>query len=223
MMKNILKKKNLKSTIIKVLLLLMIAITIGLFLNIDKVLDEDKLLNILTVYKDKAILIYFLVCFAQPIFLPLPEAVTVMTGSIVFGKFTGAIVGFGGTVLGIITMFLLSRYASQKFIKGLISNEKLEKFNRYIKKNETLIIFLLFIIPILPDEIICVGTGLTAINGYRFIIIAILSKLVTAFTLAYSIELLNFSPMSITIIALMIISIIMITKFTKNKESENFN
>lgn len=209
---NIKNKFNFKieKYLILFIILILISISIGALLKIDNISGQDTLVNILMKYKEKSMMIYFFVCFLQPIVLPLPEAVTVMTGSLVFGRFNGAIIGFLGTILGIISMFLISRYTSQKFIKNMVSENKLEKFNQYIKKNETLIILLLFIVPILPDEIICVGTGITKINGYKFIIIAILSKLITAFTLSYSIELIKFNPLSIVIIALISISFVII-------------
>ncbi|MDV4150888.1 VTT domain-containing protein [Clostridium sp. AL.422] len=166
-------------------------------------------------YKENSMLIYFFVCFLQPIILPLPEPATIMTGSLILGNFNGAIIGFSGTILGIVCMFLFSRYASQKLVKKIINNSKVERFNEYIKENEMLIILLLFILPILPDEVICMGTAITKINGYKFIIIAIISKLITAFTLSYSIELFTLIPISIIIIVLIFTSLIIITNFIK--------
>lgn len=217
-MEHKLKEKNkFNFTIVKFLILFIILISLCAFLKIDNISDQHSLVDILMENKEQSMLIYFFVCFLQPIVLPLPEPVTVMAGSLVFGRFNGAIIAFVGTVLGIISMFLFSRYASQKLIKNIISKDKLQKFNHYIKKNETLIILLLFILPILPDEVICVGTGITKINGYKFIIIAIISKLITSFTLSYSIELFNFKPISIIIIVLTVISFIIITSFINRR------
>lgn len=201
-------------SVIFISLILIIIITIGLS-KIDDVLDQNTLVNILVKYKEKSMFIYSIVCFLQPIILPLPEPITIMTGSLMFGKFNGAIIGFIGTVLGIISMFLFSRYASQKFIKKITNSSKIEKFNKYIKKNEILITLLLFILPILPDEIICMGAGIGNFNGYKFIIIAMISKLITAFTLSYSTELFSFNPLSIIIIAGIYSSLIVISNLIK--------
>ena len=190
-------KNKLNVTISRLLSAFIILSMLYALWNIRDILLSYKLEDILIKYKERSNLIYFFVCFLQPIVLPLPEPITIMAGSIVFGRFNGAIIGFLGTILGIVSMFLFSRYASKKFIENIISHKKLEKFNQYIQKNETLIILLLFILPILPDEVICVGTGITKINGYKFILIAMLAKLITAFTLSYSIELFNMNPISI--------------------------
>ncbi|WP_372464711.1 hypothetical protein [Peribacillus frigoritolerans] len=47
----------------------------------------------------------------------------------------------------------------------------------------------MFIIPILPDEIICLGAGIGGVSFRRFILIASLSKLLTVSSLSYSVDL----------------------------------
>ncbi|MGM0803800.1 MAG: hypothetical protein ACQET8_03620 [Bacillota bacterium] len=45
---------------------------------------------------------------------------------------------------------------------------------------------LIIIIPVLPDEIICIGAGLSGVRFKRFLPIATISKLFTTTTFAYS-------------------------------------
>lgn len=184
-----LKIKN-KVLVPKLLSIIAICIIIFIVWSEREVLFGCSLEDILIKYNEYASLIYFIICFLQPIVLPLPEPVTIMTGSLFLGRFNGATIGFLGTILGIISMFLFSRYASKSLLEKIIDYRKLEKFNKYIKKNETIIILLLFLFPILPDEAICVGAGVTKVNGYKFILIAIIAKLITAFTISYSINIL---------------------------------
>lgn len=73
---------------------------------------------------------------------------------------------------------------------------------------------MLFILPILPDEIICIGSGLAKLNGYKFIGIAAISKLITSISLAYSLEVIRFNGNYIIISMLLIIGCI-ITKKVK--------
>ncbi|WP_246017693.1 TVP38/TMEM64 family protein [Mesobacillus subterraneus] len=133
--------------------------------------------------------IFFFISFAQPIVLPIPEAVTIPGASAVFGPAAAAAIAFPGTLLGISAMFFAARYGGRKFISKFIKEEQLEKYQQYVSKNETLIMFLLFIIPILPDEIICVGAGIGRVSPKRFLLIAAISKFFTATLLAYSVVL----------------------------------
>lgn len=145
-------------------------------------------------------LIYFSICFLQPIILPIPEPITIMAGSVAFGPVQGALIGFLGTISGIITMFFIGRFASKKNISRLVSAESLKKFNKYIEKHENLVILGLFILPVLPDEIVCIAGGLAKINTYKFIIIATISKIITSISLSFSINLFNISLAKIIII-----------------------
>ncbi|MFD9625889.1 TVP38/TMEM64 family protein [Peribacillus muralis] len=134
-------------------------------------------------------LLFFLICFLQPIVLPLPEVVTVSAGSAVFGPFTAAYLSFFGTISGIAVMYLIARIGGQKLALKFVKEKHLISYQMYVKKNETAILFLLFIIPVLPDEIICLGAGIGGVSFRRFFLIASLSKLMTATTLSYSVEL----------------------------------
>lgn len=150
-------------------------------------------------------LMYFIICFLQPIILPLPEPVTIVGGSSFLGPLRGAVIGFCGTTLGIIVMFFIAKFASRSIINKIVNDKKLYKFNRYLQKNDTLIIVMLFILPILPDEVICIGAGLAKFNSYKFIGIAAISKLFTSISLSYSIEIIKINGNLIIISTLVII------------------
>ncbi|CAM3861195.1 TVP38/TMEM64 family protein [Mesobacillus thioparans] len=145
--------------------------------------------RLLKEHMQKAKYIFFFISFAQPILLPIPEAVTIPGASAVFGPAVAAAIAFSGTLLGISVMFFAARYGGRKFIFKFIKEEQLEKYQLYVTKNETLIMFLLFIIPVLPDEIICVGAGIGQVSPKRFLTIAALSKFFIASVLAYSVQL----------------------------------
>ncbi|MEE3951612.1 TVP38/TMEM64 family protein [Peribacillus frigoritolerans] len=151
--------------------------------------DANGLKSVLGGITVKGKLLFLLICFLQPIMLPLPEAVTVPAGSALFGSFTAAYLSFSGTISGIAVMFLIARIGGQKLTLKLVKEKHLQSYQEYVKKNETAILFLLFIIPILPDEIICLGAGIGGVSFRRFILIASLSKLMTAISLSYSVEL----------------------------------
>lgn len=174
--------------------------------------------NILEQYGNKAELVYFGISLLQPIALPLPEPVTIMAGSSVFGAFKGALIGFSGTIIGIVSMYFFVRTTGAKFIDKFVSNKQIEKFNEYIKKNELIVILLLFILPILPDEAICMGAGLTKINSYKFISIAIISKLITSFSLSYSINIIKLNIFTLVIVVVFILVAKKLFDFIKNKK-----
>lgn len=144
-----------------------------------ELVKQNGIENILESYGGYGKLIYFLICFLQPIILPLPEPVTITAGNLVFGKILGFLLGFIGTILGITTMFLASRFLNSKLNLNIINSKNIKKYNELVQKNETFILILLFIFPILSDEIICIGAGLSLIRFKKFLHISIFSKFIT--------------------------------------------
>ncbi|WP_096153529.1 TVP38/TMEM64 family protein [Bacillus sp. FJAT-45066] len=134
-------------------------------------------------------LIYFLICVLQNILLPIPEAATIIAGSTVLGSHNAFIIGLIGTLIGVTTMFFITRYGGIKLVSKYVNEKHLIRYQKYTQKNEILYLFALFIVPILPDEIICIGAGLSKITIKRFLVIALTSKVLTTFIFAYSIEL----------------------------------
>lgn len=145
--------------------------------------------NLLKLHESTAKLIYLAICFAQPIILPLPEVVTVAGASAVFGPVTAISLGFLGTLAGIIVMYFIARFGRQRIVSRFVKKEHLTKYQSYVMRNEVLFLAIMFIIPILPDEIICIGAGLGGVTFRRFFIIAALTKLFTSTIFAYSVEL----------------------------------
>ncbi|WP_261129863.1 TVP38/TMEM64 family protein [Bacillus sp. Marseille-Q3570] len=158
--------------------------------------DAHGIENVLRAHESSAKLIFFLICLVQPIVLPIPEAVTIGAGSAVFGLFSAAILGFLGTIIGLIAMFSIVRYGGQKVISKLVKEKHLDKYRAYVGKNETAILVLLFIIPILPDEIICVGAAIGAVSFKKFFVIASIAKFFTSSLLAYSVHLAQLLPLT---------------------------
>lgn len=150
-------------------------------------LSATNMENMLREHRSAAKLIYISVCFLQPIILPVPEAVTVSAGSAILGSFTSTYSSFLGTMSGIIVMYLIAKVGGQKLVLKLVKERHLNRYQEYVGKNETFILALMFIIPVLPDEIICVGAGISGVSFKKFLVVASISKLITSSVLSYSV------------------------------------
>ena len=165
-------------------------------------------------------IIYFLVSFIQPILLFTPEMVTITGGSLVLGPLRGFIIGFFGILSGAITMYFIGRYAQQMIVNKIGKENLYNKYKRYVEKNGDYIIGLLFVLPVLPDNIICVGAGISKFPFKKFLLIAALSKLTTTFVYAYSIELANIfavTKLQLVLGQLSVIIIVYITNYFVKK------
>ena len=168
-------------------------------------------------------LIYILTCFLHPILLPTPEAITISMGSMAFGSVNAFVMGFFGTMLGIATMYNISKRFGLKLVMKIIKVRDLEKYKSYVQRNEVLLTGLLFIIPILPDGVVCAGAGILGIAKKPFFIIAGTTKMITIATYSYMVEFaanLNINGIELILVELVIlIAIVSINGIAKYKKA----
>lgn len=151
--------------------------------------DTYGLDQLLTKYESKALWVFAAFSFLQPIALPVPEAVSVPIGSVALGPFRAALVSSIATTIGILVMYGFARIGRDRVVQLQKNQSRLATYDHYVDKYGVRILFVLFIIPILPDEFICLAAGFSRVPFGRFVMIAIASKLVTSFSLAYSVTL----------------------------------
>jgi len=138
---------------------------------------------------EHAFFLFLGICFLQPIMLPLPEPVTVLAGSTVLGSSWAFFASYLGTSLGIITMFTITRHGGEKILEKKNNNKALARYYKYVEKYGQWVLTALLIFPVLPDEVICLGAGLSQMSHQKFIPIVIIAKLITSFSLSYLPEL----------------------------------
>ena len=135
--------------------------------------------------------IYFLISFIQPIMLPTPEALAIVAASQKFGSFKAFIVGYLGIILGATFIYIISYYGLSKIFYKYINKNKIDNFINNNDLNNKIFLFGLFIFPVLPDDIICISSGITKLNIKPFITTLLFSKLLTTIIYAYFFDLYN--------------------------------
>lgn len=157
------------------------------------------------------LIIYVIVCILQPICWPLPEMTTIVYGTMKFGANKAFIIGYVSILIGIVFMYKITNYFSDKYLAKIKSKSNFKKYQKYIINNQIVTTGLLFILPILPDEIICIGSAIIGIEFKFFLIIAIFSKFISIGIFAYSEQIskvIGISQPTIIIIELIVIFII---------------
>lgn len=161
------------------------------------------------------LLFYFFISFIQPIFLPTPEAIAIVAASKKFGSFTAFTVGYLGIILGALTIYFIAYFGFSKVLKLFINDKQLEKFKNSNAASNKLLLFGLFLFPVLPDDIICVSSGMIRLNFKTFLSVLLISKFITTITYAYFFEIYNSIDRIYFILAL--VSVFIIYLFFRRK------
>ena len=141
-------------------------------------------------------LLYFICCIFQPICLPVPEMATVLWGSYTIGSKASFTLGVLGTIIGIAIMYSISNKCSQKIIVRFHCEKKVGKFQHYVERYKVMIIGFFFIVPVLPDEIICIGAPLVGIGKGTFLALGFISKCVSVGMAAFTKEIASVCSLS---------------------------
>jgi uncharacterized membrane protein YdjX (TVP38/TMEM64 family) len=130
--------------------------------------------------------LFFAISFFQPIALPLPEAATVVAGSAVFGPLVTFVIAYIGTVCGMLVMFQLVRLGREHFFGGDKTLKLLHQYDHMVDQHGLFFIIVLCMFPLLPDEVICVGAGISRLPFLTYLAIVLACKGVTLWLLSYS-------------------------------------
>ena len=102
---------------------------------------------------------------------------------------------------------MLGRMLGDRYVRRLIPSDKLAKFDRLIRRQGVIIIFILFIFPGFPKDWLCLFLGITTLPLKLFLIMATFGRMPGTLLLSFQGEFLfenNFKPL----FALLVISVI---------------
>ena len=136
-------------------------------------------------------LLFLALCILQPICLPVPEASTILTGTLTLGPNYAFIIGLTGIMIGIIFMYKITFFLGKKFLKNFKKSDGYKKYKKFMSSNPFLTTGILFAIPIIPDEIICIGSALGEVPLKTLFPIAIFSKCISVGMITYSSKIAN--------------------------------
>ena len=146
--------------------------------------DREKVKAFITVFGPGAPVIFMMIQIFQVIFAPIPGEATGFIGGYLFGTAKGFLYSSIALTVGSWINFLIGRLLGKRYVRKLISAEKLERFDLILKRQGVIIIFLLFILPGFPKDYLCFFVGLSVIPIKVFIILAAIGRMPGTFLLS---------------------------------------
>lgn len=113
---------------------------------------------------------------AQVIFAPIPGQALDLVNGYLFGPWLGTFYSMTGIILGSALVMWLSRRFGRPLVERFVDPQTLDRLDRLIEQRGELVIFLIFLVPFLPDDALCFLAGLTSIALPRLVILAAVGR-----------------------------------------------
>lgn len=121
-------------------------------------------------------LVFFLIQLISVILAPIPSNLTAAAGGVLFGALPAFLLTAAAVILGSAIVFQLGRLLGKPFVEHFVSKPNQEKYAELIRRKRDSFLFLAFLFPFFPDDILCIMAGLTQISFRRFLMLVVMAR-----------------------------------------------
>lgn len=112
----------------------------------------------------------------QVVLAPVPGQVLAAVAGYLFGPWWGTLYNMIGIALGSTAAFWLARRFGRSYVERMIADDALATFDTFVEQRGLFSLFVLFLIPGLPDDALCFVGGLTPIPLRKLVAVAIVGR-----------------------------------------------
>lgn len=146
--------------------------------------DREKIRNFVVSFGPSAPLVFIGIQILQVIFAPVPGEATGFIGGYLFGTMKGFFYSSIALTIGSWINFTIGRFLGERYVRKMIPAEKFNKFDRIIKRQGIVILFILFIFPGFPKDYLCLFLGLSTLPLKTLLVLAGVGRMPGTFILS---------------------------------------
>lgn len=117
----------------------------------------------------------------QVVVAPVPGHVVAFTGGYLFGTVAGTAYSLVGVTIGSYVAFALSRRFGRPFVERVLDPDLLASLDAALAERAEATLFVVFLVPGLPDDVVCFVGGLTPVPIRRLVVVALVGRSVGFF------------------------------------------
>ncbi len=217
----------MKKNLLKILLLTLIYISISLcvyfLLKRLGYADVDKIRNFVSGFGVWSYLIFFLLQVIVSTFIcivPFEDEVLTMSAILLFGPFKAFFISAFNMFVTSCIQFALGRFLCKDIIKKMLGDSSIEKYQNYLRVKGEIMLPILYAVPLLPHDSLCILAGMSKMKFWYFAPITLVMRSIEIVSLCFlGSGLINFSVFTImdwiVVINLIAIDAILLFKLYK--------
>jgi len=129
----------------------------------DLWMDRARLEALLTRIGRSGPLLIVALQIAQTLVAPIPGQIVGLAAGFLYGPWWGALYCVLGSLVGTLLATWLARTLGRPLVERWVGTELLARFDGLAERRGALALFLIFLLPFLPDDLICLAAGLTCL------------------------------------------------------------
>jgi len=174
-------KKIFKILILLMLSALVLFLAVRYFIPLCRLLGTEQGRSELAEWIEKAgifaPLVFILLMAFQIVIAFIPGGPLEITGGFLFGGWLGTFLTMTGAVLGTLCVLALVRKFGTPLVHFFIEEEKIKKFSVLEEEDKLEFwVFILFLIPGIPKDLLTYIVPLTKIQGRRFVLLSAMAR-----------------------------------------------
>ena len=138
--------------------------------------DQDQLAIVVERWGNWAPVITISLHVLQVLTAPIPGTAIDAVNGLLFGPWLGTLYSMTGLMIGSILVMMLARKFGRPLVERFVDISSVERIDKLIEKRGSLVIFLIFLLPFLPDDAVCFLAGLSSIPLLELILLALVGR-----------------------------------------------
>ncbi len=120
----------------------------------------------------------------QVVIAPISHYTVGISGGFLYGPYVGALLNWIGRVIGHVIAFFIARIAGRKVAEKFVQSKTLKKYDKLVS-DKSLILFLIYFLPVFPDDEISYLAGLSKMKFRMFLVANLFGHIGGSLGLAY--------------------------------------
>ena len=191
----------------------------------EQINSVEKLQNVILSWGFWGRFGFVMLSFLQVTFIPLPSTVTIIAGTLIYGPLQASLLSLAGILLGSMLAFLLGKVFGRRLVVFMVGEKTCKKWVDFLT-NAKYSFFIMMLLPIFPDDVLCLVAGLTNMSWTFFTMTNLIARPIGIFTVSYfgSGHLIPYHGWGLIVWAILIVLIIavLILAYKYQKQIENF-
>lgn len=197
--------KKRKETAFKVTLITLFFASIGFAIYtallktgiLELLKDTDSISDLMKKTGIWGPIIYIAIQFLQVTFVPIPSTITTVAGMVAFQSLPLVLIcSTIGMISGSLFAFFLGRVFGVKLVIWMVGAKAFNKYQKILKGRDKMMLFLMFLLPIFPDDLLCLFAGITSMSYFTFFMMQLITRPIGIVFTSLSVDVLGKIPLT---------------------------